>query len=139
VIGQTYFSMSWERESMDGIERCLTQIEAIREVSRGEATPYVARSRIGRLAQSLTTLIAKEAGLREPEFAGSLLVPAGAPDALLDLAQRCNTIAELSRHIAQPSEPLAGRWEAGWTELLRELSQLEARLRLASWSSSAER
>ena len=113
---------------MSAIERCIAEILAIREVSEGHAAPYVARSRIGRLVLSLAILVAEEAGLPNPDLPGAIELPEGASGWLSGLAQQCSRLADISRHIAQPSEPLDERWERGWRQLLDELHLLEESL-----------
>jgi hypothetical protein len=110
------------------IDLCLTQIASIRDVATGQAPPYVARSRIGRLALSIAQLVAREAGLSEPDLPRLISVPVEAPARLRDLAARCNRLVELAKHIAQPSEPLDERWRRGWNELLGEVGALEQQL-----------
>ena len=44
------------------------------------------------------------------------------------MAEHCNSLMELGRHIMQPSEPLAERWTRGWEKLLLELALLESEL-----------
>ncbi len=119
---------------MSAIERCIAEILAIREVSEGHAAPYVARSRIGRLVLSLAILVAEEAGLPNPDLPGAIELPEGASGWLSGLAQQCSRLADISRHIAQPSEPLDERWERGWRQLLDELHLLEESLKLAKAS-----
>src|SRR5688572_9358571 len=114
---------------MTRIDRCLREIQAIREVAHGTAAPYVARSRIGRLVLSTAVLVAEEAGLPCPDIPHRIRPPEGASDEVATLAVRSSRLAELSRHIAQPSEPLADRWQRGWHELLTELDLLEQDLR----------
>jgi len=110
------------------IDRCLSQIAAVRAVAAGQAPPYVARSRIGRLALSVASLVAQEAGLSAPDLPRPIRVPAGAPVQLRDLAEHCNRLSQLARHIAQPSEPLDARWRRGWHQLMGEVSRLEEQL-----------
>jgi hypothetical protein len=114
---------------MSRTNRCLSQIAAIRDVAAGQAPPYVARSRIGRLALSVAVLVAEEGGLPAPDLPRQIRVPADASAHLRDLAERCNRLSQLARHIAQPSEPLDDRWRRGWHELLGEIGRLEERLR----------
>ena len=115
---------------MDRVERCLAQIGAIKDVAAGDAVPYVARSRMGRLTLSIARLVAEEAGLAVPDLPGPLHLPDKASDDLLEIAERCNRLLELARHISQPSEPLAERWTRGWRELLEEVGSIEERLLL---------
>lgn len=119
---------------MNSIDRCLVEIRAIRDVAEGHATPYVARSRIGRLALSTAVLVAEEAGLPRPDLPGPIQLPEGVSEEISDLAHQCGRIVEIARHVGQPSEPLANRWERAWHQLLEELDQLEGLLnrRLAS-------
>lgn len=114
---------------MNRIDRCLSQISAIKDVANGQVPPYVARSRIGRLALSIAALVAEEAALPTPDLPRPIRVPAEAPVHLRDLAERCNRLTQLARHVAQPSEPLDVRWRRGWHELLGEITGLEQQLR----------
>ena len=114
---------------MNRIDRCLSQIAAIKDVAAGQAPPYVARSRIGRLALSVAALVAQEAALPAPDLPRLIRVPAEAPAQLHDLAARCNRLTQLARHVAQPSEPLDSRWRRGWHQLLGEIDRLEQQLR----------
>ena len=115
---------------MDRVERCLAQIGAIKDVAAGDAVPYVARSRMGRLTLSIASLVAEEAGLAVPDLPGPIHLPDKASEDLLEIAERCNRLLELARHISQPSEPLAERWTRGWRELLEEVGSIEERLLL---------
>jgi len=110
------------------IDKCLSQIAAIRDVAAGQAPPYVARSRIGRLALSVSVLVAEEAGISVPDLPRPIRVPAEACAQLCNLAAQCNRLSQLARHIAQPSEPLDDRWRRGWQQLLRELDGLDETL-----------
>ena len=110
---------------MSRIDRCLSQIRAIRDVAAGLEAPYVARSRIGRLAMSTVALVAEEAGLPAPERPGPIRLLDGTSEKLSELAARLDRLREITRHIAQPSEPLDNRWKRGWDELLQELQILE--------------
>lgn len=110
---------------MNSIDRCLAEIRAVRDVVEGHATPYVARSRIGRLALSTAVLVAEEVGLPRPDLPGPVQLPADVSEEMSDLAHLCGRIVEIARHVGQPSEPLADRWERAWQQLLEELDQLE--------------
>lgn len=114
---------------MNRIDRCLSQIAAIKDVAAGQAPPYVARSRIGRLALSVAVLVAQEAALPAPDLPQPIRVPAEASAQLRNLAGRCNRLTELARHVAQPSEPLDSRWRRGWHQLLGEIERLEEQLK----------
>lgn len=114
---------------MNRIDRCLSQIAAIKDVAAGQAPPYVARSRIGRLALSVAVLVAQEAALPAPDLPQPIRVPAEASAQLHNLAGRCNRLTELARHVAQPSEPLDSRWRRGWHQLLGEIEGLEEQLK----------
>jgi hypothetical protein len=113
---------------MSGLERCLTQIQAIRNVAAGDEPAYVARSRIGRLTSSVATLVAKETGMPAPVRAAAIPLPATESPNLRSVASSCNHIVAISSHLAQPSEPLDDRWRSGWSELLAELADLEISL-----------
>lgn len=110
---------------MSSIDLCIRQIAAIRRVAVGEEPAYVARSRIGRLAVSTVSLVAKEAGMDAPHLPGPIRLPGTASGPVVSLASSCNRLLELARHLSQPSEPLDARWKKGWMELLDELQTLE--------------
>lgn len=114
---------------MNRIDRCLSQIAAIKDVAAGEVPPYVARSRIGRLALSVAVLVAQEAALPAPDLPRPIRVPAETSAQLRNLAERCNRLTELARHVAQPSEPLDSRWRRGWHQLLGAIEGLEEQLK----------
>lgn len=97
---------------MTKIERCLKQVGKIRDVASGQASPYVARSRIGRLVVSLSELTADN---KRTEFEGAAAV--------------ATKIQSISKSICQPSEPLDTRWRLGWSELLHHLDGLEGLLK----------
>lgn len=113
---------------MTRIERCLSQIQAIRSVETGVEPPYVARSRIGRLTMSTADLVAQAAGIPAPALPGPIQLRDDVSGKIRALASCCNRIVELARHIAQPSEPLDQRWKRGWKDLLQELQTLERHL-----------
>ena len=123
---------------MNRIDRCLSQTAAIKDVAGGQAPPYVARSRIGRLALSVAALVAQEAALPVPDLPRPIRVPAEASAQLRDLAGRCNRLTQLARHVAQPSEPLDSRWRRGWHELLIEIDGLEEQLKAMRASLPSE-
>ena len=113
---------------MKKVDRCLAQIRAIRDVAAGIDPPYVARSRIGRLGASVASLVAGIVGDSEKSVPGHIVVDSGASAEVVELVGCCNRIYHLSRHIRQPSEPLAGRWKRGWSDLLGEMVTLEEQL-----------
>jgi hypothetical protein len=80
------------------------------------------------LALSIAGLVAREAGLPEPDLPRPIFVPVEASPRLRELAARCNYLTQLARHVAQPSEPLDERWRRGWHELLGEIGDLEQQL-----------
>lgn len=113
---------------MKKIDRCLAQIRSIRDVAAGVDPPYVARSRIGRLATSVASLVAEALGVSDKTVRGRIVVDSGASAEVVELVGCCNRIYDLSRHIRQPSEPLGGRWKRGWDDLLGEMRKLEEQL-----------
>ena len=121
-------SMSSGGGSMTRIDRCLSQIHAVRDVAAGIDPPYVARSRIGRLAMSTGLLVAEAVGTSAPVLPGPIWAREDSSPEIAALAGCCNRVTELARHISQPSEPLDARWRRGWNELLRELRILEEHL-----------
>ena len=56
-------------------------------------------------------------------------IPEDASSSVTALANCSNRLLDVSRQIAQPSEPLDSRWRRAWTELLEELATLEACLK----------
>ncbi len=113
---------------MTRLDRCLSQIQAIRSVAAGVEPAYVARSRIGRLTLSGAVLVAKETGIPAPSLPSAIPFPETGSSCLRWVASCCNHIATLGKHLAQPSEPLDDRWRRGWSELLGELRALETHL-----------
>jgi hypothetical protein len=93
---------------MNELDLCLRQVQKIRDVASGKALPYVARSRIGRLALGLDALVAAE-----PKKLGVKVAALG------------KNIQAIAKSICQPSEPLDARWRAGWADLIGELTKLE--------------
>lgn len=94
---------------------CLRQVQKIRQVASGEALPYVARSRIGRLITGLNAMTGQVEGHHAKE-----------------LVHHCKQVQSIAKTICQPSEPLDNRWRAGWSELLKELDELELALTAAT-------
>ena len=115
---------------MNKLDRCLLQIQAIRDVAAGIDPPYVARSRIGRLATSSVSLVAETFGIPDRQLPSQINVSNDMPGEVAERARCCNRIFQLSRHIRQPSEPLDDRWERGWDDLLGEIGTLEQHLQL---------
>lgn len=114
---------------MDKIDRCLAEVQAVRNVAVGIDPPYVARSRIGRLATSTAALVATTLGIPDPKLPRATEVRDGhSPDEIRRVAVCCNRIIDISRHIRQPSEPLEERWKRGWEDLLVEIGTLEHHL-----------
>ena len=111
------------------IQQCISRIDAVREVACGTESPYVARSRIGRLAMSAILFVTRESGLQAPDFPRPIPVPQGVPKEISDMAATCNHLLDITRHLSQPSEPLADRWRQGWKELLQCLDDLETCLK----------
>ena len=113
---------------MARIDRCLSQVQAIRNVAAGVEPAYVARSRIGRLVLSTATVVAKEIGMPAPDLPRPMPVPETGSTNLRGVISSCNQVTTIGRHLAQPSEPLDDRWRQGWSELLAELETLETHL-----------
>lgn len=113
---------------MDNINRCLDQIEKVRQVGNKEEVAYVARSRIGRLILTALHLICKTLDIAPPRRPGPMQVPIGANEQLRYLIEICNHLNETAKSITQPSEPLDERWKSGWSELQSDLIKLEENL-----------
>ena len=125
---------------MTRIQRCLTEIRAVRNVAQGAEPPYVARSRLGRLTTSAAMLVADMlSNVEEPSRSvviGGDRVTGGA---VSTLSACCKRVEELSRHVRQPSEPLSERWKRAWAELLMELGILEQHLKDLEGASMSTR
>lgn len=110
---------------MGKLDQCLAQVRAIHSVAAGVESPYVARSRIGRLATLAASLVAERCGVRPPDLPRPIRVDGKDVMGIVGLAECCNRICDLARHISQPSEPLDERWKRGWEDLVREVGMLE--------------
>ena len=113
---------------MANFARCLRQIQAVRDVASGIEPAYVARSRIGRLCDSTTSLVTRTLCGRHRIQPGQIPTDRIASPEMREVALSCNRIFGLSRHIRQPSEPLDERWRQGWADLKVEIDLLERRL-----------
>lgn len=113
---------------MANIARCLRQIQAVRDVASGIEPAYVARSRIGRLCDSTNSLVTRTLRLSRRTQPGQVSTDGIPSRELREVAESCNRILGLSRHIRQPSEPLDERWRQGWADLRVEVDLLEKRL-----------
>lgn len=109
-------------------DKCIRQINKVREVAAGVEVAYVARSRISRLTLSLIQLVSKECGLKVPDRPSPIYTPEGTSEFLVELACLCNRLLDASRTLCQPSEPLDARWRLGWSLLLDNLNELEMKL-----------
>ena len=116
---------------MNDIARCLREIDKVKEVAEGQATPYAARSRIARLTLAATRLVCTAVGMPAPDRPVVLPMPAGAGPELVRVVNVCNRLKTMAKSVAQPSEPLEQRWQTMWSALQRELDELAAALR--SW------
>lgn len=110
---------------MATIEKCRSEIRAVRAVAQGEEVPYVARSRIARLGLSVARLSSGLLGTASPDRLGTSLVPCEADEVMEEIIRRGNAIQSISEFIRQPSEPLDSRWLDLWEDLDQHLSSLE--------------
>lgn len=113
---------------MTNVGRCLRQIQAVRDVAAGTDPAYVARSRIGRLCESTVSIVTGDLGIKRQQRPGVIATGEIESRDVAEVAESCNRIFSLSRHIRQPSEPLDERWRRGWEDLMVELDVLEQRL-----------
>lgn len=113
---------------MSTIPNCLVHIRKIKRVAFGEDSPYVARSRLGRLTLSLSKILADAIGISAPDRPSLLPIPDVADDKLALLINLCNKITDNAKTLSQPSEPLDKRWRDGWLTLLDDLKELEVHL-----------
>lgn len=116
---------------MNDIASCLREIDKVKEVAEGQATPYAARSRIARLTLATTRLACTALDMPAPDRPMALPVPADACPELVRVVDVCNSLKSLAKSVAQPSEPLEQRWRTMWLALQRELDELATALR--SW------
>lgn len=107
------------------IDRCLSQIQSVQKALAGLDAPYVARSRIGRLCISVSTLVTSMLGNRNKDMPSRIELSNSMPDNVVDLVNCCNRIFHISRHISQPSEALDAEWRQDYGELVGELATLE--------------
>jgi len=110
------------------IDNCLKQIEKVKRVAEGEDVAYVARSRLGRLTLSLTTLVCRNLGVPILDRPNQLSVRGSASEDTWEFIRACNRLNQIAKTIAQPSEPLDERWRSGWSSLLCELDWLKLQL-----------
>ena len=110
---------------MATINKCLREIQSVRQVAQGAEAAYVARSRVGRLGLSVARLASHMVGSELPGRLGTLPVPREADERVADITKLAGTIQALSESIRQPSEPLDARWGAMWDELAQHLDSLE--------------
>lgn len=110
------------------VQKCIIQIDKVKDVSRGYEVAYVARSRIKRLILSLNQLIAKYCGLKNVDALFDMNLPRNCPEESRNLAEISKRLSDVSSTICQPSEPLDERWKSGWKELLVVLDDLEISL-----------
>lgn len=112
---------------MNRIKRCLRQIQAVRDVATGSEPAYVARSRIGRLCDSTLSLVNDALPTQIRRRSGQAMRDHRSRG-IAEVAESCERILGLSRHIRQPSEPLDERWRRGWSDLMTEMNALEQHL-----------
>lgn len=115
---------------MTKVDRCLRQIQAVRDVAVGNDPPYVARSRIGRLCESTVCLVETALHIENRQRPGKIRTSEIRCRNVAQVAECSNRVFDLSRHLRQPSEPLDERWRRGWEDLLTEMEVLERRLDL---------
>jgi hypothetical protein len=113
---------------MSTIERCIEQLEAVRDAAADPGAAYVIRSRLERALLSCGRLVAEMSDNSAPVMPG-LIATTTARDAAKRLANACNTVHDLTASICRPSESLDARWEDGWCRIASALDQLEAELR----------
>ena len=114
---------------MATVAKCLSEVQAVRDVACGAEVAYVARSRVARLGLSVARLVSELGDCRPPERPGKLPVPNELDGVMPELIGLGNTVQDIAEFIRQPSEPLDGRWTAMWGELERHLDSLEGILK----------
>jgi hypothetical protein len=117
-------------------EQCVNQVKQLIEAWTDESHAYAYRSRLGRAVLSCLMLVAKDLKISSPKTPQLFQPPPEAPSILASIIQSCNKIWELGRVLSQPSEPLAERWNSGWSELKKELVLLYSHLQSYSSSTS---
>ena len=113
---------------MKEIDNCLRQVAKVRSVAREEEVAYVARSRLGRLVLTVAQVVGRisnEGTVDRPE---KLPIPVNAPAEVRVLVEICNCLIDTTKTLVQPSEPLDGRWQSGWSALMVDLDRIEDQL-----------
>jgi len=111
---------------MPSIERCLEQLDAVRDAATDPRAAYVIRSRLERLLLSCGRLAAGTNGTGTPDMPRHIEGVRVA--AARDLASACNVLHDLTGSICRPSESLDVRWDEGWLRISAALDRLEAAL-----------
>lgn len=110
---------------MATVNRCLAEIQAVRDVACGAEAAYVARSRVARLGLSVARLVSDLMGRKPPERLGRLPDSTDADGLIPEAIKLCNAVQDISEFIKQPSEPLDERWATMWDALEEHLDSLE--------------
>lgn len=113
---------------MASVQKCLSQIESVREAATDPEMAYLLRTRLRRVLLSCARTAAEMAGSSLPELPGHVELPPGSLPDLSRIADLSSSILSASTHLCQPSEALDVRWEKGWGELSEMLDGLEAAL-----------
>ena len=93
-----------------------------------EEVAYVARSRLGRLTFAVSQVVAERCEVSAVDRPERLVVPPDASLSIQTLIDHCNRLLELTKFLAQQSEPLDMRWNRGRLELVDELKAMEKTL-----------
>lgn len=108
------------------VDRCLSEIQSVKKALAGLDSPYVARSRIGRLCTSVASFVMSVLGKRSQDHPSHIELSNSMPSNIVEIVNCCNRIFDISRHISQPSEALDAGWRRGFDELFDELAKLES-------------
>lgn len=108
------------------VDRCLAEIQSVQNALAGLDSPYVARSRIGRLCTSVASFVMSMLDKRSQDLPGQIELGESMPSNVAEIVNCCNRIFDISRHTSQPSEALDAGWRQGFDELFDELAKLES-------------
>jgi len=108
------------------------RLSAVREAAGDPRAAYLIRSRLCRALLTCARGVAERQGLEKPVLPGQWVLNRDAPQELQDVVRLCRSIYQNAEHLCQPSESFDVRWEDGWSELQRDLAQLEDALQRAT-------
>lgn len=113
---------------MTDVERCLAQIDAVRDAASDPEMAYLLRTRLRRALLTCARTAADLAGADRPELPRDIGKDSYVGVQPVELSMLAAQILSASSHLCQPSEALDVRWESGWRELDAMLERLREAL-----------